>query len=76
MMDNKQISDDELMQFYKATADFTPAAIAAFDAGGGKRGVVYQFVCPLCGGEAWVRAAKINGHKHASCNKCGVGFMQ
>lgn len=77
MMDDKEISDEELMQFYEVTTKFTSAAIAAFEAGGGKRGVAYQFVCPLCGGEAWVRAAKINGHKqHAECSKCGVGFMK
>lgn len=76
MMDNKQISDDELMQFYAATAEFTPAAIAAFWFGGGRCGVTYQFVCPLCGGEAWVLASTFNGHKHAECSACGVGFMQ
>lgn len=75
-MDKEQISDEELLQFYEVTTKFTPAAIAAFWFGGGKRGVTYHFVCPLCGGEAWVKVAEINGHKHANCSKCGVGLMQ
>ena len=75
-MAEEQISDEELLQFYEVTTKFTKAAIEAYKTGGGKRGVTYQFVCPLCGGEAWVMAMEINGHKHAKCSKCGVGLIQ
>lgn len=75
-MEDEQWSEEDWEQFYEETFAFTKAVGEAFKAGGGKRGVTYQFICPLCGGEAWVMAMKINGHKHAKCSKCGVGLMQ
>lgn len=35
-----------------------------------------EFVCPLCGGEAWWGRAESNNHLHAGCKKCGFRIMQ
>ena len=32
--------------------------------------------CPKCGGEVKVSRSSYNGHYHASCEKCGMGFCQ
>lgn len=55
---------------------FMEAVDKALEDGGGKCGVTYWFTCPVCGGKAHVGASPGNGHKHARCDKCGVGFME
>lgn len=32
--------------------------------------------CPKCGGNVKVSRSSYNGHYHASCGKCGMGFCQ
>lgn len=32
--------------------------------------------CPKCGGDVIVSRSSYNGHYHASCEKCGMGFCQ
>lgn len=32
--------------------------------------------CPKCGGEVIVSRSSYNGHYHASCKECGMGFCQ
>lgn len=35
-----------------------------------------EFICPLCGGDAfWVRSP-YNNHKHSGCRKCGMKVME
>ncbi|MEI1256017.1 hypothetical protein V8Q34_14860 [Blautia sp. JLR.GB0024] len=41
-----------------------------------KRGKSKEFICPLCGGKAYAARARINGHLHAGCKKCGIRVMQ
>lgn len=36
----------------------------------------YQFVCPLCGGEAHVSKASYNGHHRAYCMECKMNFIE
>ena len=31
----------------------------------------HEFICPLCGGNAWWRRSIINNHKWSKCNDCG-----
>lgn len=72
--------DDEQYEAWKDliedNAKFTVAANKVIKAGGSKRGVKYRFICPLCGGDAAIVASTYNGHRHAWCNKCDMGYME
>lgn len=35
-----------------------------------------EFVCPLCGGEAWWGRSSYNNHLHCGCRKCGFKMME
>lgn len=36
----------------------------------------HEFMCPLCGGDAWWKRSNYNGHFHAGCDKCGMLVME
>lgn len=40
-----------------------------------KRGK-HEFVCPLCGGEAWWFRVPGNKHLRCGCRKCGIRMME
>lgn len=35
-----------------------------------------QFVCPLCGGNAWWGRSNINNHLHYGCKDCDYRVVQ
>lgn len=35
-----------------------------------------EFICPLCGGDAWWGRAEVNNHLHCGCRKCGYLLME
>lgn len=41
-----------------------------------KKGESKVVKCPKCGGKVKVSRSSYNGHYHASCEKCGMGFCQ
>lgn len=55
---------------------FMETAMEVCTENGNKRGEVYDFTCPRCGGAAHVGIANYNGHHHAKCEQCGVEFRE
>ena len=41
-----------------------------------KKGESKVVKCPKCGGKVNVSRSAYNGHYHASCDNCGMGFCQ
>lgn len=37
---------------------------------------MFEFTCPACGGKAYTYRAALNGHVHAECSQCKIGFHQ
>ena len=35
-----------------------------------------EFVCPLCGGDAWLGRSSYNNHLRCGCRKCGFKMME
>ena len=64
--------DDDIMEAIHKGLLFSKAARAVCK----KAGVTYDFKCPICGGEASVCKSEYNGHHHAHCSGCGIGFME
>lgn len=56
--------------FFDVMKTFTDAQRQAEKAG------EEQFVCPLCGGEAWWGRSSYNNHLHCGCHGCGYLIMQ
>lgn len=40
------------------------------------RGVVYNYICPRCGGTVIAEKATVNGHLHMRCDNCNFRFME
>lgn len=36
----------------------------------------HEFVCPICGGQAWWGRSDLNGHLHCGCEGCGIRMME
>lgn len=58
----------------KKHMEFVSAAVKASE--GKKRGVAIEFECPLCHAVATVIKSSYNGHRHARCSSCEIGFME
>lgn len=41
-----------------------------------KRGIKYNFICPLCGGKAHAKKLKKHSSIHASCENCKVEYKE
>lgn len=35
-----------------------------------------EFVCPICGGQAFWGRSRINNHLHSRCESCGIEVME
>ena len=35
-----------------------------------------EFVCPICGGNAWWGRSTYNNHLHCGCEKCEIIMME
>jgi transcription elongation factor Elf1 len=57
---------------YRSTAAFYIAAKNICK----KRGIKYNFICPLCGGQAHVKKLKKNASIHAKCENCKVDYKE
>ena len=41
-----------------------------------KKGILYDFECPICKGNARAVKDNYNGHLHAECKQCDILIMQ
>lgn len=41
-----------------------------------EKGKQYEFICPLCGGNAEGIKSSYNGHLWANCNSCGMNVIE
>lgn len=41
-----------------------------------KRGIVYEFKCPICGEKTQVIRSSINGYIYAECTICDIKVVQ
>lgn len=58
---NKLKQYDSIIPFYNLAIDLCR-----------RRGIKYNFKCPLCGGKAHVTKTTRNGPIRASCESCGI----
>jgi predicted RNA-binding Zn-ribbon protein involved in translation (DUF1610 family) len=61
------MTDDEFMD---SIMRYIKAEIEAVEKG------EQEFICPLCGGDAFWVSSPYNGHKHSGCRKCGMKVME
>lgn len=60
------ISEDEELKI-----DFYIAALEAT-----KKCLQAEFICPICGGVAYVSKSACNNHRNGTCSKCNIRLIQ